>query len=546
MQIYQESCRLKQKPELEELNRLYWQFLSLATFRKKDPDADLQYSFPDRVHFDFGIWCGEQFFDDPEVTSFLSEYEGNKEGAWTLIYEECCDQLKSWNVEAPLYTITSWLQSLEKKYRILAEAEYFTIPPEVLKQLPPSSNSFIKLRGERRNMLSQLKVFMAKAPGFHEKLIQLIISGNLHDQMDFMKARPKGGLAEQKSLAQVNQLWEDCSSKLRRLFAHPQIINLFDRIETASQQIQTLITRFKIDANGILNEAKKLYLQQTASQKRLTRDLMLMRTNLNMGSRKNSGHAYHSMAQKWPAPINLDDFQFIRKHCFEFDRTASENTPIIFAPGLERSFYEFDHGVLMMPLYSQQTELDLTEALAERFFTIATLKNNQELLGDFEKICGEGKKIAAFKSLYCRWMKYTLNSSHRSLNEEELQFAKRHIAPVLAHVFLRDEESNMDQQHMIELITRWKQGKLAPIQHRKVAAIFLAKERYKEAAQVLKDLAIIYPQQARIEIPLWQAFSKAGQKNEADAILNKWRQEKNSGYYGDLIKGIIQENAHES
>jgi hypothetical protein len=545
IQIFRQLIKEPNTNAQNELNRIYWQLLSLATFKKRALTSELTYSFPDRLHFDFGIWCGEQFFGDPEVQDFLKDFDGPPDSAWPIIYEECCEQIKNWNIEAPLYTITSWLQHLDKQYRLCAEAENFVIPPEVLKQLPQSANRYIYLRDERRKILEKLKVFMQKAPGFHEKLVHLLASGGLHDQIDFMKARPRSTIAEQKSLAQVNQLWEDCSAKLRRLFQHPQIIGYFDKIEMTSNQIQQLIVRYKIDVNSVLNEAKNLYLQQTSSQKRLNRDLMLLKNNLNMGSMKNSQKLYHAMPKKWPQPINLDDFTSSRQQCFKFDRWASHKTPIIFVPGLEKGFYEFDQSAIILPLYGQNTEDDYLEAMAERFYTTATLKNNTELLADFDKICSEEKKNVGFKSLYLRWIKDALKPTPQKLNPAEFQFALKYIAPPLEQLFLRDEECNMDQQQMIDLITRWKQHKLPPQHHRQVAAIFYAKERYKEAAKVLSDLALIFPNQPQIEIAMLEAYEKANQIAERDNILNKWSQEKNLGYYGKLVNLGSLDNANE-
>ena len=527
------------------LVRAYWNLLQLKTLKNKVDRSDLSFSYTEKIHFDFGIWCGEQFYQDQEVLSFLEDHNSIEMGdPWPIIFDECIHDIENWRTEPPFHTITSWLEDREKHYQIYSETANFSIPTDVLKQMPASTGQFLGLREKRKAILKELMPFMLKAPGVNEKLVHLASGGALLDQIDFMEAKGRKSLAEQQKLSQLFQIWQELTSKIKTHFQHPKILSYLNKIEDLSQNIRKLIVTNRLNIDQAVKEAKSLYHEEAISHKRLARDILILKNNLNIGSVKSNRKPHMPMPSLWPNPIDPEHLKALRMKCLKLDRRASHSTLHLLAPGDFKGFYEFDRGTIVIPIYSSDPERSFSEAMADRLVILETLKTSSPFLEDLGALAfAQDKKLVPyFQNLYYRWINHGLNAPLDSISETELDFLCRHVAPPLEQLFLRDEETKMEKQQIVDMIHQLRLKKLSPKKYHMLAGELYAKGHLAEAAKRLNDLLLIYPERADISFALAHVYLKDGLKEKANSILNKWQGENNRGYYSHLL-GLHKEAA---
>ena len=514
----------------EHLSKSYWQTLELA-MRKEGEDGVLAFTFSERLRFDFSLWCGEQFSKESDVVDFLKELGAEVLNPYHLVFEEAVEEVRAWEVSAPFFSITSWMQKRFLDDRLMMETQNFSLPSDVLKQLSKEASEFIELREERFKRLQTFEPLFEKISGSEAKFIPVIISGSFHDQLDLMGAKRYAMGTERMKFKQMEQLWEGFSSKIRDQFKHEKIHRGIDRINQISLELQGLIIKNKIDIEKTFSKAKEILKGANSSHKRLYKDIQLLRNNLNIGSMKGRRQAYEPIVERWPTPIDSEKLTSLRLDSLRLDRSAATQMSILLAPGDFKGFYEYDRNCLVLSIYAQDPFLAYVEGMADRFIIRETLKGESEAMKELRELAGDQPFKKAFASLYVRWYRTGLKDPILEFSEAEMGFLMKHIAPPSSQLFLRDEKVVRDRNRQIDLLSKYKQGKLDPPLFHATAEVLHAKGLFKEALRLLLSINKVSPGRPEIGVACAMVYRQLGDAEKSDLILKKYRQENNSGYF---------------
>lgn len=521
-------------PEWEKyqdyLSKSYWQSLELA-MRKERVDGVLEFSFSERLRYDFSLWCGEQFAKEPDVKEFLSELDSEVDHPFHMVFEEAVEEVSGWAVEPPFFTITSWLKKRDLDDQLMVDAQNFSLPSDVLKELSKEAGEFMELREERFIRLKSFAPLFEKISGSEVKFVPMIISGSYHDQLDLMGAKRYGGMAERQRLKQMEVVWESLSNKIRERFKLDKIHRSLDRINQISLELQGLIVKHKIDIEATFTKAKEIFKGESSSQKRLYKDMQLLRNNLSIGSMKGCGHAYEPIGEKWPSPVDPEYLVSLRRDSLRLDRSASARMNILLAPGEFNGFYEYDRNCLVISVFTEDPFSSYVEAMADRFIIRETLKGESEFLKTLKELCGDTPFRKYYMSLYKRWFKAGLKDPSAEFSSDEFDFLLDYIAPPASKLFLRDEEVIKDRNRQIQLLGQYKQNKLDPKLFHATSEVLYKKGLFKEALRLLLALNKVMPGRPEIGVSSALIYGKLGDSDKSDLILKKYREENNSGYY---------------
>jgi hypothetical protein len=385
-------------------------------------------------------------------------------------------------------------------------------------------------------MLNGLQKLISKLPGQQDDMMELVINGLIHDQMDFLSIIKNPKSTDKERLQDIQKIWSEICSKLMIVYKHPNIAAAINRIDDLSQEIRALMLKFRINASNLIMQVRKMYLEEEASTRRLSKDLNLLKHNLNIGALKSSGQPHSIYPLTWPKLVDVSTCKKAMLHCFSLDKTASVHTTILLAPGIDQGFFEFDHGALVIPIGKEDGFESFVIAMADRRYIQETLKDKSYFLNELNDICGEEKPQKYYKHLFLRWLNSEgLKQDHDAFKEEELHFIFRHIAPPVDQLFLRDEEFSIDKKHQIQTLQAWKSKTITAKQLPKVAAIFYQSKRYKEAANILGSLAKANGS-AKMACAQCHCLKMAKLDEAADQILNKWKESNNSGYFFSALE----------
>jgi len=512
------------------LSKSYWQMLELA-IRKEGEKDGLEFSFSERLRFDFSIWSGEQFAKEPEVREFLGELGPGVENPYHLIFQEAVEEVASWTVPPPFVTITSWLQKKDQDDRLMVETENFTLSPDILKQLSKEAGEFLELRQERIKRIQSFRPLFDKISGNESKFIPTIVSGSFHDQMDLLGAKRYGVGADRQKLKQMEQLWDGVTAKIREQFKMDKIHRGLDRINQIGLELQGLIIKKKINIEKIFSEAKAIFKGSKSSHKRLYKDMQLLRNNLSIGSMKGTGQAFEPIMETWPTPVEPEHLVSLHRDALRLDRSFSAQMNILLAPGSFLGFFEYDRNCLVLPIYSRDIASSFIEAMADRFIIRETLRNDSVFLEDLKEFAGTSPFRQFFMSIYKKWFALGLKNPSTELAEEELKFFLKHVAPPSSQLFLRDEELVRDRNRQIMILEQYKMGKLDPKLFHVTAEVLHDKGLFKESLRLLLALHKVMPGRPEIGVASALVYQKLGEKDKSELILKKYRQEKNCGYF---------------
>jgi hypothetical protein len=543
IQIFQYSLKKDFPQKNRALVRAYWQLLHFSAAKNKKNPTPLQFTYPDQLHFNFGIWCGEQFSSDPDVQEFLEDHDETEDGSpWPIILEECQGEFDDWSIQSPFFTITSWLESREKIYQQYSDTENFEIPSDVLRQMPEGTSKFLDLRAKRKSILRGIKTFMLKCPGSNEKLVHLASEGILLDQLDFLLAKKGKSALEEQKTKEVQQIWLGLSGKLKTHFDQKNIMRSIELIEALSNKIRQLISQNKLNLTKAVSLAKEVYRNPESSNKRLARDINILKNNINIGSVKSTKNPHLPIISSWPRPIETDDLSNLRLKCLKclkLDRSCRSDTQFLLAPGAFKGFYEFDRSTVVLPLYSEDIVVSFAEAMADRHLILETLKSDSTFLTDLQELAGEQKTTVYFFDLYERWFKNGLKDASGCLSDSEIHFVLTHIAPSIEHLFLRDEQARLEQREVYNMVNLLKLKKLSPKLYPLLACSFSQKGHFKEALRLMKDLHQMNPERYDIAISVAYILQKMDQKELSKTILKNFEEVKNQGYYGLAYQSIL-------
>jgi hypothetical protein len=515
----------------EHLSKAYWQSLELGV-RKERVEGELEFSFSERLRYDFSLWCGEQFAKEPDVQDFLKDLGPEEvENPYHMVFEEAVEEVSSWVLAPPFYTITSWLKKRDLDDRLMVETENFSLSNDVLSQMPKEAGEFMELRQERAKRLKSFKPLFEKISGAEEKFVPMIVSGSFHDQLDLLGAKRYGAVSERQKFKQMDQLWEGLTAKMREQFKLEKIHRALDRVNQISLELQGQIIKNKIDLEKVFSKAKEIFKGEASSHKRLYKDMQLLKNNLSIGAMKGRGGAYEPIMEKWPSPVDPEHLISLRRDSLRLDRKASSQMNILLAPGDFKGFFEYDRSCLVISIFSDDLASSYVEAMGDRFIIRETLKGDSVFIEELKEMAGEVPFRKYFISLYLKWYQVGLKDPVKGFSEEELSFFLKHIAPPSSQLFLRDEEVIRDRNRQISLLGLYKQGKLDPKHFHATAEVLHAKGLFKESLRLLLALNKVMPGRPEIGVASAMVYRKLGDTEKSDLILKKYRQENNSGYF---------------
>lgn len=519
--------------------------LTVRLGHKASENGELAFSQTEQIQFDHGICCGEQLCRDPEVEAFVAEHNSDDGSPWSIIYGECFDQLESFQVSPPFYTITDWVIFRNEQDRLYAEAEQFIVPNDLIEQLPQGADRYIGLRNSRKKMLQGLGKLITKLPGQQDKLIELIVNGRIHDQMDFLSSSKRSSGNEQQQLKNTQKIWGETCTKLKIVYKHPNVAAAIDKINDLTTTIKGIMSEFNINSVDLITKVRSMYLEDEPSKRRLSKEVNLLKNNLNIGSLKNTGKTYNPYAESWPNSIDINTCKTAMEQCYALDRTASQHTSILLVPGISHGFFEFDNGAIILPIGQPDGFLPFLQAMADRRFIQETLRDQSSFLTHISKICGDQKPQEFYKELFYKWVQFEGNLHEKErFTEAERLFLVSHVAPPIEQLFLRDEDFLLDRKAQLDLIQNWKDKNINIKDLPKIAAIFFQSKRYKEAASILGSLCA-HDSGSKYAFAQVICLHKAELTEQATSTLNKCLENKNLSYYSFALE-VWLSNHHES
>jgi hypothetical protein len=545
IQVFKHLTSHPDQNHSSELNRKFWQMLTVRLGHKTSQDGELTFSKTEQIQFNHGICCGEQLCNDPEVEAFVKEHDPDEGSPWSIIYGECFDQLKDFEVSPPFHTITDWVILRNERDRLYAEAEQFIVPNDLIEKLPQGADRYISLRNSRKKMLQGFGKLISKLPGQQDKLIEIIVNGRIHDQMDFLASSKHSSGNDLQRLKNTQKIWGETCTKLKIVYKHPNVAAAINKVNDLTAAIKTIMMEFNINNVDLITKVKSMYLEDEPSKRRLSKEVNLLKNNLNIGSLKNTGKPYNPYTRSWPSTIDLSACRIAMEQCYTLDRTSSQHTSILLMPGIDHGFFEFDNGAIILPIGHEDGLSPFVQAMADRRFIQETLKDSSPFLTSISELCGDQKPQAFFKDLFSKWVQSNGCIHNKSFfAEDESLFLISHIAPPIEQLFLRDEDFLLDRKVQLELIQNWKNKNIAIKDLPKIAAIFYQSKRYKEAASILGSLCL-YEKESKYAFAQVVCYHKAGLNEKADITLNKCQTNKNLSYYSFALEAWLS-NHHES
>lgn len=247
--------------------------------------------------------------------------------------------------------------------------------------LPPECSEYFRLRDGRIQCCAQLKIRLEKLPGLSENLVALIAGGALFDEFDFLRSNPRLNAEQTRKLNQLDAMWSKVRQTYTMFFEDETSQALLAQLEALTQQIINTCKAQKVDVSKIRELARKSFREERQTLKRISRDIQLIRNNLNVASMRKSQRPHNPLALSWPNPMEkaklLASFQRLR----ELDSFYPTRSWILLAPGAFDGFFEIDRETLILPLYAQGQELDqAVAALSDYRISIETIRSNQEFL----------------------------------------------------------------------------------------------------------------------------------------------------------------------
>lgn len=539
-QIFKKSLELEDKAFEREVIKAHWHLLESCISKPRPENGALNIDPIEEVYYNFGAWCGEQLKDDPEVMAAKAEsldISGSK--FYHNVFETLVEEVLDYKPSSHFLTLTEWLKCRDKTYQLMAEVERFKIPNEVLRQLPENARGYLKARDTRQEKLDSLSPKIKIVPGLHAKLQNLIISGSLHERIDALKLQSFMTGDDKENLQKLISIWSSVEKQLATIFKDPETLDTVADIHKLSDSIITIANEEKIDFNEVFKAARELYLDEGNSFRRLTRDVQMIKNNLNISSIKSKFGSHNPLLKRWPEPIKFKELDNYRERTLKLDKSFNSENEILLAPGKFNGFYEFDRGTLIFPICSSDAKFQWTTALVQYRFTIETLKSNSTFLSDLKQLKPGEKLQETFFNIYASWLENGDNEKFFDLPKIEQTFLLKHVAPSLQTLFLRDEDFFIDAYKKEKMILNWKSGKLNTNNLNIIAGVFFSEKKLKESALLLKKLASLETNKPEIELPLVKVLLELNQKEEALSFLKKYITAKNLGYYQVYAKNIL-------
>lgn len=514
----------------------YWQMLELAC---RPGNTTLNLTLADRLRFDFGLWGGEQLGTDPEVKEVVQELQEEVDTPYQLVYQECTEELSAWSVDAPITTLTGWFMNRYQTYSLMAEAEDFKFPEEILAMMPENSNRFIQLRNKRKTRLKSLEAFFRKVPGYSDSVIQPVVSGAIHDQLDVMLANRFSNTVDRAKLKQPQTFWQGLSTRLKEVFKHDKVQKNIEHIDEDSKELQSLMIKHNLDFRKVLAEARQQAMNSGFIDKKLAKDYRIIKEKLLEGASNRAGMSFDPFVREWPKPIDPEELKELRQRALDIDRSTSSRLSIVFAPGSFRPFYIRERGIVVISIYSSNLKEDLADVLAQRHLAMKEVNDEEGFLEDLQAIVPEGSSVPeTFSEIYAQWFDCAKESPDEGLGPEALNFCIKHIAPRIENLFLREEDSKPDRTQQKNLLTLWKKNKVQPNLYKALINVFFMHRLNKEALGLLEKITTLIPDRPEIEVALGYCHHRMGNAEASEDVLKKWANAKNRGYYAASLKVV--------
>ncbi|MBF0199214.1 MAG: hypothetical protein HQL32_15975, partial [Planctomycetes bacterium] len=520
-QVFKQAYKDKQdiKKQLSQATESYWQLLTLCLLQKNNQKV-IKFSDLERAFYSFGVWSGEQFSHVEEVQEFLDNKDINEQEVFKAVFSELLDEIKQTKYSFPVLTITQWLELRDQSYRLFAESEHFQISDEVIRLLPKEDHHFLSLRKERLEKVQSLKTIIDKLPGVQPKLKEVFLKGSLLDETDFLSCQKSLRPADQLKFKKLSELWDGFCKKIATLFPVPAVNSCLNRIHELSLEIKQLSLDGKVDLEKSHLRAHKLFVSPKSSDKRLNRDIMILKNNLAVGSIKSTRHAHAPFALKWPKPISPQDIDSWCKQLLTMDSHFNSRTHILLAPGHFSGFYEFDRGTIIIPMYTEDLENDLISALVD-YHIITEALVHSTFIDDLKKLSSRSTARKNLRNTLSKWLKTNSSSNNPEdilFSEAEKNFIVKYLAISHHTLFLRREIYFSNQQSKAKLLNECKNESLDASGYHQVAGIFHSLKKYSQALNYINKAQQLEPENQSINLAKAYLLALSEKKGEAESV----------------------------
>lgn len=525
---------------IRDIANSYWRHLLQNLHGKVEENKGLRFSLLERLYFDWGIWCGEQFENAPEVRELLDERgDVPKKKMFQAVFEELAESFSHEIKSGQKITgITGWISQRDESYRIMGEAERFSVSEEFLPMVPEECAEYFSLKSGRLEVLNRMKGMLDRLPGASTGLTTLVMSGALHDELDFLESKRFLDPESTRRKAKLSGLWNGVRDNLKKLFPEESGPALGELVAVSGKIVQFCKTR-QMDVEKIRELARKAYKGEQQTFKRLSRDIQLLRNNLSLGCMRKNKKAHLPMPLVWPEAMDLDRLSAFLSRVEELDFHFPQNSSFLLTAGDFDGFFEFDRETLILPLYARGREQEqCVSALGDYRFSIETLRGNSGLIEDLKRAFPQRPPKEAFLDLYRRWIESGSSGNPGLLGAADLELIMNHVAPSPRTLFLRHAEFELEQTAKNRILELIKAGKATPKQMHIMAGQCYKEEKYDEAVEWLKRSVQAEANNPAFEISIAVILARMKNFSTALKVLRKWQDREDCGFHCFFVQKL--------
>lgn len=475
--------------KLRTLNNYYWN--SIHRTLKNKITVNCNFSSIEKTFCDFGIFTGKQLASDPEVIDAVKSNEGfTEDEVYEIIYETLYEEAKEFKInDSRVYTLTSWIESRYVLYRTLANSMKIKMTPKLLKQLPVEFQQFNHLRNQRIVAIQSIKRLLEKTPGVNSSLSKNILSGSVHDELDYLKTINPMTREIGTKINNISNTWKQICKNLLSIFRNNSLENIVSRINEYSTEIHELCVSKKLNLELLKDAQKDLLNNEEVTLKTLKRDVYVIKNNLNLASMKSKRKQYMPCRQKFDHTLDTTIIgKFLSKTLF-YDRHSPVNSKLLLAPGDFEGFYEMDYETLVIPIYGDHMTEWMNAAVEYRFI-IETLKDKSSFLESLHLLGDNPRKD--FKQLYFKWFNTPFLSDtdvFEAFSDEECKFLYEHVAINEESFLLNKNDYYLSSEELKEAIEKTEHdGWSANYKKRVIAAQYYRANQFEKSLTVLNSL----------------------------------------------------------
>lgn len=516
----------------------------MQSVRKKIVSNCFQFSITEKLQFDYGIWCGEQFSKVEDVKELMQAVSPvDAKSLFQSVFEEAADAVLSLNKrDEDVMTSTSWLMMRYETYQMIAETESYTITQDLIKKSPARYKEYFSHREKRLAAAKGLVPYLLKTPGVHKSLLGIISSGTLHDAIEMLGAKKMRKPEDQNKLTKLSRIWELLTDKLKSVHHQDAFVaHSIRELNSISEQLLNYGRKNSMDMEKLRVEAKKMYTGVEQTQKRLLRDVSLLKSNLNLGAVRSTQKGYFPIQIEWPVPVRRQDVQLCLQRAKKCDAYYPLRSRVLLAPGSFDGFYEFDRETFIIPAYDDSKVIDhIVSAISDYRLIIEKINGQSSFLKTLESLNENEKPGKIFRQLYKTWLLNADGDIDKKLQKNEVDFLLEYVAPNPKTLFLIHDDFYLGEQAQQRIHHAVKNDDADSDTYHRLAGQYYQVKRYEDALLCLERCMKMGDSSTRAEISRAFILLQMNRHAEAKELFIKYVGHPGIGYLKIFIQRALK------